>query len=50
MDKRMHFKGNLVTGDFQEKTMTFEIGGEMILRAGSYAIIPIDDYNELMVK
>lgn len=32
-------KAELVSGDFEENTMTFEIKGEMILRAGNYVIL-----------
>lgn len=39
--------GKLITGDFEENTMTFEIEGEMILQAGQYAIVPIDKYIKL---
>ena len=35
-------------GDFSDNTMTFEIEGEMILCAGKYAIVPIEDYNQLV--
>jgi hypothetical protein len=40
--------GALVTGDLNENTMLLEIEGEMILRAGRYAIIPIDEYEDLI--
>tara|TARA_R110000744_G_scaffold5533_1_gene19684 strand:- start:55 stop:429 length:375 start_codon:yes stop_codon:yes gene_type:complete len=32
-------KAELVSGDFEEKTMTFETEGEMILKAGKYKIL-----------
>lgn len=38
--------GEMLTGDFQEKTMTFIIEGEMELQAGRYAIVPIEKYNK----
>lgn len=33
-------KAELVSGDFEENTMTFEIEGEMILKSGKYVIMP----------
>ena len=38
----MRYTGQLVTGDFEENTMTFEIEGEMILQAGKYSIEQIE--------
>ena len=35
-------------GDFSDNTMTFEIEGEMILCAGKYAIVPIEEYDKLV--
>ena len=43
----MKFIGKLITGDFEEKTMTFEIEGEMILQAGEYSITKIDCESEV---
>lgn len=34
----MKYVGRLVTGDFEDNTMTFLIEGEMVLQAGKYAI------------
>lgn len=45
---KMIFKGNLITGDFQDKTMTFEIEGEMTLQGGNYTILPSKIYEELV--
>ena len=45
---KMIFKGDLITGDFQDKTMTFEIEGEMTLQAGNYTILPTKMYEELV--
>lgn len=42
--------GELITGDLEAKTMLFEIEGEIILRAGKYAIVPIEEYNNLINK
>ena len=43
----MKFIGKLITGDFEEKTMTFEIEGEMILQTGEYSITKIDCESEV---
>ncbi len=42
----MKYTGQLVTGDFEENTMTFEIEGEMILQAGKYEIQQIEVGNK----
>jgi len=34
----MKYKGRLLTGDFDENTITFQIEGDFILRAGKYNI------------
>ena len=39
-------KGELITGDFEENTMTFEIEGEMILKAGRYIILTEEEYSK----
>ena len=38
----MKYTGQLVTGDFEDNTMTFEIEGEMVLQAGKYSIEQIE--------
>ena len=38
----MKFTGQLITGDFEENTMTFEIEGEIVLQAGKYNIEQIE--------
>ena len=40
--------GQLVTGDLSENTITLEIEGEMVLQAGNYAIVPLDEYQKLI--
>ena len=40
--------GELITGDLEESTMLFKIEGEMVLRSGKYAIVPIKEYEELI--
>jgi len=42
------FKGDLLTADFEEKTMTFEIENDMVVQAGNYTIIPTDIYERLV--
>ncbi|KKK76035.1 hypothetical protein LCGC14_2867750 [marine sediment metagenome] len=39
-----HIKGELITGDFHEKTMTFEITGDFTLQVGNYFLIREEDY------
>ena len=43
----MKYTGQLVTGDFEDNTMTFEIDGEMILQSGKYAIEQIQVGNQV---
>jgi hypothetical protein len=43
----MKYIGQLVTGDFEDNTMTFEIEGEMILQAGKYSIEQIQVGNQV---
>jgi len=39
--------GQVESGDFEENTMTLKVDGEMELRSGKYAIVPIEDYENL---
>ena len=41
------FKAELVTGDFSENTMTFEIKGKMELKAGEYMILTKEEHEYL---
>jgi hypothetical protein len=43
----MEFTGRLITGDFEENTMTFEIEGEITLQAGRYKIVQIAVGNQV---
>lgn len=45
-----YFKGTLVTGDFTDNTMTFQIGGDMVLQAGEYLIISKDEIHRRIVQ
>lgn len=38
----MEFTARLITGDFGDNTMTFEIEGEMTLQSGRYKIVQIE--------
>lgn len=44
------FKAELLTGDFSENTMTFEIKGEMTLQAGDYVIFTKEEYEKLKLE
>ena len=41
------FKAELLTGDFLENTMTFEIKGKMELKAGEYVVLTKEEYDDL---
>ncbi len=41
-----HIKGGLLSGDFLENTMTFEIEGDFRLQAGNYIIVKEEEYKE----
>jgi hypothetical protein len=43
----MEYTGKLITGDFEDNTMTFEIEGEMTLQAGRYRIVQIEVGNQV---
>jgi len=43
----MEYTGRLITGDFEDNTMTFEIEGEMTLQAGRYKIVQIEVGNQV---
>lgn len=40
------FKGKMVTGDFQENTVTIEMEQPIVLKAGKYMVIPVEKYRE----
>jgi hypothetical protein len=40
--------GNVVTGNLKKNLLTLEIEGEMVLEAGKFAVVPIDEYNKLI--
>jgi hypothetical protein len=42
------FKAELVSGDFEDNTMTFEVKGEMTIRAGKYVILSQEEYDSLI--
>ena len=39
--------GTMITGDFEENTMVIKIEGEMWLRAGVYAVIAIEELDNI---
>lgn len=40
--------GQVVSGDFEDNTLTLEIDGDMIIKVGTYAVVPIEDYNKIL--
>ena len=42
--------GQIVTGDFEENTITIEVDGEMELQAGKVAVISIEELQNLEKK
>lgn len=46
--KDLRFYGKMITADFDENTMTFEIENEMVVQAGDYVILTLKDYAELV--
>jgi len=40
--------GELLTGDFEENTMTFEMQGDFTLKAGEFAIVPKAEYDAMV--
>lgn len=39
--------GEVLTGDFQEKTLTFEMQEGFYIRGGTYALVKLEDFKEL---
>jgi len=50
LKKENMMKAEVITGDLKENTMTFEIQGKMILKAGEYVILTKEEYEELEKK
>jgi hypothetical protein len=46
--KTLRFYGKMITADFEEKTMTFEIENEMVVQAGDYVMLTLSDYANLV--
>jgi hypothetical protein len=42
--------GESLTGDFEERTWTFEMPEDFSVKAGEFAIVPIDEYKQLIEK
>ena len=43
-------KADLISGDFEDNTMTFEIEGDMILKAGKYIILTEEEHKNLSLS
>lgn len=43
-------KAELISGDFEDNTMTFEIEGDMILKAGKYVIMTEEEHKNLSLS
>ena len=48
MEKMKTQFGKMITCDFDEKTITIQSNDDVIAKAGTYALVPIDDYNNLV--
>ncbi|MFC5046317.1 hypothetical protein ACFSTE_13230 [Aquimarina hainanensis] len=44
------YQAELISGDFEDNTMTFEVKGEMTLRPGNYVILSEEEYKKLKYK
>ena len=42
--------GTSISADFGDSTWTFEMDNEFTMKAGTFAIVPIDEYNSLINK
>jgi len=40
------YKGTLFSADFEQGTMEFQIDGEFTVRAGEYAIVPTNEFEQ----
>ncbi len=45
----MNYKGTLVSGDFEENTLTIEMDKPVILKAGEYVVIPIEEFKQQII-
>jgi hypothetical protein len=45
----MNYKGTIVTGDFEENTLTIEMDNPVILKAGEYMVIPIEEFKQQII-
>jgi len=43
----MKYIGKLITGDFEDNTMTFEIEGDIVLQSGKYEISKIEKHTPI---
>lgn len=42
--------GELIEGNFEENTITIKVSGDMVVRSGSYAVVPFEDFQKLVEK
>jgi hypothetical protein len=45
----MQLKGRLVSGDLEENTITIEMEEPIILKAGEYMVIPIEEFKQQII-
>jgi hypothetical protein len=45
----MNYKGTIVSGDLEENTVTIEMDKPIILKAGEYVVIPIEEFKQQII-
>jgi hypothetical protein len=45
----MNYKGTIVSGDLEENTLTIEMDKPIILKAGEYVVIPIEEFKQHII-
>jgi hypothetical protein len=45
----MKYKGTIVSGDLEENTVTIEMDKPIILKAGEYVVIPIEEFKQQII-
>ena len=45
----MNYKGTIVSGDFEENTLTIEMDNPVILKVGEYMVIPIEEFKQQII-
>ncbi len=46
----MKYKGTIVSGDLEENTVTIEMDKPIILKAGEYVVIPIEEFKQQIIE